>query len=307
MDTILIISLGIVAYCVLYLILTTIFKQRIRIEERLDAIERREQTAEADPDIAKPFAERILKPTLQKAVNFFALFIPMNQETAARMNEQLMQAKINLTPKEYRASVLLFSAACVLGLFTYGMVIFPTWGLRILMALFGIYVALVLSRFHLKSRISKQQLAIYYQLPDVMDLLSVSVSAGLGFDQALSYVSRQMEGAFIDELTITQREIAMAMPRKTALERMAVRCNSEEVQIFVSAINQADELGSSLKNVMETQADTIRLTHKQNVEERAQKISIKIMLPMVLFILPVTFIIILGPAIPSILEALGGL
>jgi tight adherence protein C len=140
-----------------------------------------------------------------------------------------------------------------------------------------------------------------------MDLLSVCISAGLGFDQAISYVVQRMEGYLISELDTTFREISMGMIRKEALERFGNRCDCEEIYIFVGAINQADELGSSMRNVMETQADSVRLSHKQAVEEKAQKMSVKMMIPMVMFILPVTFIIILGPAVPSVISALGGI
>lgn len=104
-----------------------------------------------------------------------------------------------------------------------------------------------------------------------------------------------------------QREISLGRSRKEALERLVDRCNSLELQTFVSAVLQADEIGSSIQNILQIQAAAIREAHKQNVEEKAQKLSVKMLIPLTLFIFPVMFIILLGPAVPSIMQALGGI
>ncbi|MCG8484732.1 MAG: type II secretion system F family protein, partial [Clostridia bacterium] len=170
----------------------------------------------------------------------------------------------------------------------------------------GLCSGLIISRFHLKSKISRRKNEIYHQLPDTLDLLSVSVSAGLGFDQALIYVVKKSEGVLIRELDTAQREIALGRSRKEALEQLADRCDSLEIQTFVSAVIQADEIGASMQNILQVQASAIREAHKQNVEEKAQKLSVKMLIPMVLFIFPVMFIVLMGPSIPAIMEALGG-
>ena len=98
----------------------------------------------------------------------------------------------------------------------------------------------------------------------------------------------------------------LGKPRKEALNRLSERTEIEEVKSFTNAIIQADELGISLQNVLMSQSQMIRTSHRQDVEERAAKIPVKILIPMVLFIFPVIFIILLGPAVPTIIDALGG-
>jgi len=306
MSTIFAWSGALLAYCLIYMLLVTVFKKKIVMRQRLDEMLRAENRQAEDDELNKPFEERFVKPTLSRIISFFAVLIPINAASEERLNQQLQQAEIRMGAREYQAAVLLFTLACAAGMLLYSIVLSLSVGMRILFGLLGLYAGLVLSRFHLKKSITNRKTAIYHQLPDTLDLLSVSVSAGLGFDQALSYVVGHMEGPLIQELETAQREISMGMPRKEALERLAERCDGEEIYIFVGAVNQADELGAPIKNVLETQAAAIRLTHKQTVEEKAQKLSVKMMVPMVFFILPVTFIIILGPAIPSVISALKG-
>jgi tight adherence protein C len=140
------------------------------------------------------------------------------------------------------------------------------------------------------------------QLPDVLDLLSINVEAGLGFEQALLQVIGHFEGPIIDELTITYREMTMGRPRREALVLLGERCGLNEVKTFVGAMVQAEQLGISIKNVLRTQAASMRDNRRSKVQEKAMKISVKIMLPMVGLIFPVLFIVLMGPAVVKIME-----
>lgn len=304
MNTIFALSMAVFIYCMTYNLFFSIFRERIILRQRIGEIF--SPSKNQNDEIDRPFGERIVRPALKRIISYFAVLIPMDKNTRERLNQQLQQAEIHMDAGEYRTAVMLFTLLCVAGMVLYGKILGFLGAMLILPGLSGLYTGIVISRFHLKKKITDRKNNIYHQLPDMMDLLSVCVSAGLGFDQALAYVVEQMEGHMIQELDTAQREISMGMQRKEALERFAERCDCEEIYIFVGAVNQADELGASMKNVLETQAASVRITHKQTVEEKAQKLSIKMMLPMVLFILPVTFIVILGPAIPSIITALGG-
>ncbi|HEY4543436.1 MAG TPA: type II secretion system F family protein, partial [Tissierellaceae bacterium] len=132
-----------------------------------------------------------------------------------------------------------------------------------------------------------------------------SVVAGLGFDQALGYVVERAKGPLIDEFNITQREITLGKSRKESLNDLANRCQVEELKTFTNAIIQADEMGISMQNVLNSQSKMIREAYKQEIEEHAAKIPVKILIPMVLFIFPVIFIVLIGPAVPQIMGALG--
>jgi tight adherence protein C len=133
-------------------------------------------------------------------------------------------------------------------------------------------------------------------LPDALDLLAVSVEAGLGFDGAISKLTEHMEGPLIDEFQLTLGEIRVGESRSDALKRMADRVPSPEMAAFVRSIVQADQLGISLGRILRVQAVDSRLKRQAAAEEKAMKAPIKMLFPMVAFIFPAMFIVILGPA-----------
>ncbi len=297
---------GVFFYCVVYLYLSMLLTKKIVVEQRLRNTAELNQENSEEKELDAPFSERILKPVLNRLINLFALFIPQNNTAQDKLTEQLTQAGIRMDARNYSAAVLLFTVTCAIVFALYGSLVSQSIGRAMLFGIFGLCAGVVLSRFQLKSKITQRQNEIYHQLPDVLDLLSVSVSAGLGFDQALAYVVKKSDGVLIRELDTAQREISLGRSRKEALGRLGERCDNLELRTFISAVLQADELGSSMQNILQIQAATIRESHKQNVEEKAQKLSVKILIPLVLFIFPVMFIILLGPAVPSIMESLGG-
>ncbi len=170
----------------------------------------------------------------------------------------------------------------------------------------GAYAGFVIIRFYVSARITSRRKMIERQLPGVLDLLSLSVEAGLGFEQALLHVIEHFNGYLIDELMITHREITMGRTRREALTLFAERCGLSEVKSFTGAVIQAGQMGIPLKNVLRTQAAAMRAGRKSKIEEKAMKVSVKILLPMVLFIFPVLFIVLLGPAVVKIINQFKG-
>jgi tight adherence protein C len=139
-------------------------------------------------------------------------------------------------------------------------------------------------------------------LPDALDLLAVSVEAGLGFDAAMGKLSEHMEGALAEEFGLTLSEMRIGESRQEALKRMAERVDAPELSAFVRAIIQADQLGTTLGRILRVQAADSRLRRQAAAEERAMKAPIKMLFPTVLFIFPAMFLVILGPAVLSIQE-----
>jgi tight adherence protein C len=142
-------------------------------------------------------------------------------------------------------------------------------------------------------------------LPDALDMLTICVEAGLAFESALQRVSDRWPGPLSDEFARSVAEIRLGVPRSQALRRMAARCSVTDVSSFVAVLVQADSMGTSIARVLHSQADQIRVLRRQRAEEKANKAPIKVMIPMVLFIFPALFVVILGPGAPTILEALG--
>ena len=137
-------------------------------------------------------------------------------------------------------------------------------------------------------------------LPDALDLLAVSVEAGLGLDGAVAKLTEHMEGPLADEFGLTLSEMRIGETRSEALRRLGERADTPEVSSFTRAIIQADQLGTSLGRILRVQAADTRLRRQAAAEERAMKAPIKMLFPTVLFIFPAMFLVILGPAILNI-------
>jgi tight adherence protein C len=191
-------------------------------------------------------------------------------------------------------------------------------------ACFGIFIAAVASPFSglvfiplfaaagfivpemlLSSRIRSRREAVRGDLPDALDLLAVSVEAGLGFDGAITKLTEHMSGPLVDEFSLLLSEMRMGESRQTALKNMVARVDAAELSAFVRAVIQADQLGISLGRILRVQATDSRLRRQAAAEEKAMKAPIKMLFPTVLFIFPAMFLVLLGPAILNILKVLG--
>lgn len=152
----------------------------------------------------------------------------------------------------------------------------------------------------------RRQVEIRNGLPDVIDMMTVCVEAGLGFDAALSRVGRSLDGPAAQEFVRVLQEMQVGKSRTEALRAVSERTDVLEVRTFVSSMIQSAELGISVGDVLRAQADQMRVTRRQRAEERAQKLPVKILLPLVFCILPAMFAVILGPAVLHIVEVFSG-
>lgn len=165
-------------------------------------------------------------------------------------------------------------------------------------------VAALLPSFQLGSKERKRSSQIARQLPDVLDLLTVSVEAGLGFDAALAKAVEKMSGPLIDEFARVLRTIRMGESRRKALKSMAERSNVPELKLFIGAVLQGDQLGVSISKILRVQSEQMRVTRRQRAQEQAMKAPIKMLFPLVIFIFPALFVVLLGPAIIQISKTL---
>jgi tight adherence protein C len=146
---------------------------------------------------------------------------------------------------------------------------------------------------------------IQLDLPDALDLLTITVEAGLAFDAALAQVARNTTGPLAEEFFRVLQEMQIGLGRQNALKALAERADVPELHQFVSAIAQADAFGIPVGNVLRVQAQDMRLKRSQRAEEKAQKIPVKILMPLIFCILPVLFIVVIGPAGVGIYHAFG--
>lgn len=157
--------------------------------------------------------------------------------------------------------------------------------------------------FILRRMVEQRQEAIRQSMPDVLDLLCVSVQAGLGFDGALGKVTAKMKGPLIEEFERLLQELRMGVTRRNALVRLAKRCGIEEMKLFTAALIQAEKLGVGMAQVLEIQSENMREMRRQRAKEQAAKLPVKILFPTVIFIFPVMFVVVLGPALVTIMRS----
>lgn len=194
-------------------------------------------------------------------------------------------------------------AGVMLGLLYLAITGFQPWylALPVAIGLFGWFgPELWLSR-----RITKRQAILRRQFPGMLDLLSVSVEAGLGFDQAIGKVAEESSSPMADEIQRVLREMQLGSPRLDALQRFAQRTAVDVIELFVSAVIQAERLGVGLTTVLRVQAEEARNKQRMEAQEKAAKAPTKILFPLVVFIFPALFVVVLGPAALHIMQTFG--
>lgn len=264
-----------------------------------------------DDELSKSFWERMIRPFFSMIASGFKKRRARRsrnkrQQQNTRMDQDLRQAGISLTAGEFVIVRLMLTAAITFASAILARNITRDLSLQLLILLFALTIAVALPVFYLRSRVRGRQLAIQNQMPNVMDVLSVSIEAGLGFDAALLKVIERFDGPLIDELTTVYREVHMGVPRRESLQGLAKRTNVTELQTFATAIVQSEQYGTPMKNVLRQQAVQLRNTRRQAAQEKGMKAPVRILLPMILLIFPVIFIILLGPTVITALAELGG-
>ncbi len=175
----------------------------------------------------------------------------------------------------------------------------------IVFAVLGLGIGYIFPEFWLSGRIKKRQKAVLLQIPDALDLLTISVRAGLGFDAALGKVVEKMKGPLVDEFRRALAEVRVGKVRRDALRDIVSRTEVQPLTNFIGAIIQAEQLGVSISKVLQIQSEQLRIERRQRAEEMAAKAPIKMLFPLVGCIFPALFIVILGPAIILIVGNLG--
>ncbi len=258
-------------------------------------------------ELSRPLQERVIKPILSKLLAFLARLSPRANlqdlhhrlELAGRPNNW---SAVDLVGVRVLAAFLMASLTMVLLLLSD-----LTLVRRILLSgvcgLLGYYLPLL----WLNSRVRKRQGALLRALPDGLDMLNVCVTAGLGFDAALSRVGERWDNALADEFGRVVSEIRLGKVRREALQDFAARTEVTEIENFVATVVQADQLGVSIAKVLRTQAEQMRILRRQRAEELARQATIKLLFPLVFLIFPAMLAVLLGPAVPQLLSTFGNL
>ena len=263
-------------------------------------------TALRDEEVMdKSLVSRVLLPLAGRSSGLFSALIPAGMLKKA--DEQIMQAGLSAKVSGIQLLTLSWIFLFILPIFLFIMFM-PSVAQHqlsmnqvLLICLFGAVLGYRMPLGIVQSRAKKRQKEIQLALPFTFDLISVSVSAGMAFDGAMQVVAERTKGALSEELRRTLREVNLGITREEALSNLVKRTGVEDLRSFVTAVNYIAKLGGSLVAVIEVQTEALRVKRRQRAEKKANQAPVKIMIPLVLFIFPCLFIVILGPAAVTLL------
>lgn len=258
-------------------------------------------------ELAAPLRRRVLIPGARRFGRLMRRVTPVG--VVERLRKQIQYAGSPAGWDAERIAASKVVTAAVLGIGSF--LLFSAAGTRpiktIILTVLLTFAGYNLPDWLLRSRSAKRQADIQAALADTLDLLSITVEAGLGLDAAISRISRQEGGALGEELYRMVQEMQLGKNRADAFRDLADRSPAPELKSFALAMVQADVFGISISRVLQVQSKEMRLKKRQRAEERAQKIPVKIVFPLLMCIFPAIFVVLLGPAAIQIMEGLSSI
>lgn len=298
-----------IAFCVMMMSSAVVMGIRSRMahKELIASVASMSGSSASIPDIrelemSRSFQERVFRPLLQRLYGLGNALTP--KKNIRKLSEDLNRAGMGDRWQVADFLGLRFLCGIAVGI----AVLLSTLASNpvsssLAFATAGFALGLYVPNFWLKGRVRKRQKAIMRGLPDALDLMSICVDAGLGFEAAIQKVSQETEGPLSQELSRIISEIRVGVPRVEALRHMAERTGVADISNFVAVLIQADSLGITIRDVLHTQSEQMRIRRHQRAEEAARKAPLKMLFPLVFFIMPALFAVIFGPAIPRIMTA----
>jgi tight adherence protein C len=248
-------------------------------------------------ELSQPFGQRVLVPMINASATFVSRFTPQRTMEATRHKLEMAGNPNNWSPSQFVGVRGL--AGLLLGILTFALTMLSTVGplQRILFVLVMTLLGFMLPSIWLSRRIRRRQNEIVKTLPDAIDLLTISVEAGLPFDGAMQRVADKWDNEISRAFGRVLTEIRVGKSRRDALRDMAERAGVPDVTSFVAALVQADQLGISIAKVLRIQSEQMRIKRRQRAEEKAHQAPVKMLIPMTFLIFPSIWIVIIGPAI----------
>ena len=286
-----------------YIIGNLVFSDKEVVGQRMESIKSMYSLSEDEDDMKKPFVERVINPAYQRLVTALGNITPASINK--KYEKMIVQAGVgkSFTPSSL-VSIQLMLALTIGGIF-FLMFSFVgkeiNRGLLILLGVSGFFIPYAL----LHTAAEKRQKLVQRAMPDLLDLLYISVEAGLGFDMALKKSAEKMPGPLSDEINKAIEDITKGRDRQDALRGIVKRTGVEDLNNFVTAVIQSELLGTNIAIMLKTQSTVMRQKRKQRAEETAMKIPIKMLFPLVFFLFPALFVVIMGPAVISVIENIG--
>lgn len=282
------------------------------LQDRLEEFSRTGEQVDLEKlEMSQPFTERVIYPLARKLGEITIKFTPQNWLSSISRKLELSGSPSTMDPTIFLATqfitavvfgaIMLLFMTVIARTFPAGQVFLYT----VVFTLIGFFIP----QYNLSTKITKRQKAIRRAMPDALDLLTICVEAGLGFDAALSKVAEKWDTQLSRSFQRVIQEIQLGKLRREALRDMAGNVGITEMTSFVAAVIQSEQLGVSMAKVLRIQADQMRIKRRQLAEEEAHKAPIKMLIPMAFLIFPSLLIVLFVPAILTVMQSgiLGGL
>lgn len=300
MEYLIYLLLAFTLFVVLVILLGALTASGRKIKHRLSEIQAIEEPEE--DEMKKPFVERALYPIYDRMFKFLEKLTPKN--IAEYYQKIILQAGIGdkYTPIRILLNQFLLSAVLTLSVIVLirAAGTKTNWWMLLMIAVLAFFYPIV----HFSTMATKRQIQIRKSLPDVLDMLYISVEAGLSFDSAMKKTASKMKGPLTQEISRAMDEITKGREREESLRSIGLRSQVEDVSSFITAVIQSELLGSNIANMLRIQSTTMREKRRQQAEEEAMRIPLKMLFPMIFLMFPALFVIILGPALINIYRTL---
>jgi tight adherence protein C len=276
--------------------------ERAEVRDSLRRLEGYQLQDTRDQEMLAPIGERVIAPVLEGLSGVAQRFTPQGYREDIAHKLVLAGSPASLDVDQVLVLKLfgLFSGIIWIPLIVFLLGVSGIFG--IIVALFFWFASFMLPDVIIRRRMDERKHDIAVQLPDVLDLLTISVEAGLGFEQALERTTGAVPGPLSDEFRRMLRETRIGSTRAEALRAIDERCDVPELRAFILAMLQADTFGVSISRLLRSQADEMRVRRRFRAQEQAQKAPIKMLFPLVFCIFPSIFVVILGPAMIQLKE-----
>ncbi len=267
------------------------------IHERLAEYSTREESMTLEEiEMSQGFHERILLPTFNKIGEIASRFTPQATLESTKLKIEMAGNPMQMDPSFFLAMRFIVAVFFGGAVFLVFAITSRNWLQGLALSAIFLMIGFFFPQLWLSGRISSRQKAVFRALPDALDLLTICVEAGLGFDAAMGKVNEKWDNDLALEFGRVLQEVRLGKLRREALRDMAERLGVRELTSFVAAVIQSEQLGVSMAKVLRIQADQMRVRRRQMAEEEAHKAPIKMIFPIALLIFPSILLVLLGPA-----------
>jgi len=258
---------------------------------------------ELTDEIDRPFSERVWEPLQARTLGLGRRLSGADSAERIRRKLDLAGNPPGWTIDRVTSGKIVGAVAGLVVALLFSLMLGAGTPVRIAVVLGGLVVGFFGPNLYLYQKAYDRSLQIQRDLPDAIDLMTISVESGLGFDAAVQQVSRNTDGPLADEFSRVLREMQIGQGRAAALRAMSDRTNVADLKSFVSSMVQADSFGVPIGQVLRVQSSEMRVKRRQRAEEKAQQVPVKITVPLIFCILPCLFVAVMGPAVISIMDS----